>query len=148
MSYINLNYHLIFSTKERCPSITTELMLRLGPYIGGIIRQIDGQMLTSNGPGDHIHIATILNQKTAIMDVLRKIKGSSSEWIHTTFPDMRDFAWQDGYAAFTVSHSAMPKVVDYIKGQIEHHKKLTFQEELIQFLNRHGVKYDERYIWE
>jgi len=147
MSYINLNYHLVFSTKQRQPFITNEMMSRLAPYIGGIIRQMDGQLIIANGPEDHLHIAAILNQKRALMDVLQDIKGGSSEWIHETFPEMREFTWQEGYAAFSVSHSVMPKVVEYIRGQAEHHKKMTFQEELIEFLNRHGVKYDEHYIW-
>ena len=146
MSYTNLNYHLIFSTKGRRPVIGPDLMPRLREYIGGIIRNLGGQMLTANGPQDHIHIATILNQKMAMMDILKEIKGDSSRWVHQTI-GQRDFAWQDGYAGFTVSHSVMPKVVAYVHGQVEHHKKQTFKEEFIEFLDRHGVKYDPKYVW-
>jgi REP element-mobilizing transposase RayT len=146
MSYINLNYHLIFSTKDRRPLIGADLMPRLREYIGGIIRGLGGRMLIANGAPDHIHIATSLDQKTALMEVLKQVKAGSSEWVHQEIRQA-DFAWQDGYSAFTVSHSAMPQVVAYIQGQAEHHKKRSFQEELIEFLKRHEVKYDERYIF-
>ena len=127
--------------------IAPERMPRLGEYVGGIIRELGGQMLAANGPADHMHIVTILNQKLALMDVLKTIKANSSGWVHETFPDMQDFAWQDGYAAFTVSHSATEQVVEYVRRQAEHHRKMSFQEELIELLKRHGVEYDERYIW-
>jgi REP element-mobilizing transposase RayT len=80
------------------------------------------------------------------MEVLQELKQSSSKWIHQEFPDLRAFAWQDGYAAFTVSHSGMPQVVEYIAQQVPHHHRQTFVEELIALLERHGVQYDERYI--
>ena len=146
MSYIDLNYHLIFSTKDRRRVIDIDLMPKLREYIGGIIRNLGGRMQAANGPEDHIHIAAILSQKLALMDVLKEIKQSSSKWVHQTI-GQRDFAWQDGYAAFSVSHSVMSKVIAYIQRQVEHHKKQTFQEELIEFLKRHEVEYDERYIF-
>ncbi|HUT59211.1 MAG TPA: IS200/IS605 family transposase [Phycisphaerae bacterium] len=146
MSYIDLNYHMIFSTKHRRPVIGPEFMPRLREYIGGILRNLGGSMLAANGPADHIHIAARLDQKAATMDVLKEIKGSSSQWIHETV-GQSDFAWQDGYAAFTVSHSGVAQVVAYIQRQLEHHRKQNFQEELIEFLRRHEIEYDERYIW-
>jgi putative transposase len=146
MSYINLNYHLIFSTKDRRPQIGPDLMPRLREYIGGIIRGLGGHMLIAGGAPDHIHIAAVLNQKSALMEVLKQVKGGSSEWVHQTVAQ-RDFAWQDGYAAFTVSRSVLPQVVAYIQGQTEHHKKRSFQEELIEFLKKHEIQYDERYIF-
>jgi len=146
MSYTQLNYHLVFSTKDRRPWLGPEVMPRLREYLGGIIRNLGGQMLAANGPGDHVHLATILNQKRPLMDVLQELKQSSSKWIHQEFPDLRAFAWQDGYAAFTVSHSGMPQVVEYIAQQVPHHHRQTFVEELIALLERHGVQYDERYI--
>ena len=146
MSYTSMNYHIVFSTKDRQPWIEGELAARLPKYIGGIIRELEGCVLAANGPADHIHIAARLDQKAATMDVLKEIKGSSSQWIHETV-GQSDFAWQDGYAAFTVSHSGVAQVVAYIQRQLEHHRKQTFQEELIEFLRRHEIEYDERYIW-
>jgi putative transposase len=147
MSQTDLNYHLVFSTKNRRRIIGPDLMPQLREYIGGIIRNLGGRMQAANGPEDHIHIAAVLSQKLALMDVLQEIKQSSSRWIHRTV-GQRDFAWQDGYAAFTVSHSVLPKVIAYIQGQVKHHKKKTFQEELIEFLKKHEVEYDERYIFD
>jgi REP element-mobilizing transposase RayT len=146
MSYTQLNYHLVFSTKDRRPWLGPEVMPRLREYLGGIIRNLGGQMLAANGPADHVHLATILNQKRPLMEVLQELKQISSKWIHQEFPDLRAFAWQDGYAAFTVSHSGMPQVVAYIAQQVPHHHRQTFVEELIALLERHGVQYDERYI--
>jgi len=80
------------------------------------------------------------------MDVLKEMKQSSSKWIHEQYPQMQDFAWQEGYSAFTVSHSAIPQVLAYIANQVPHHHKQSFMEELIGLLQRHGVQYDERYI--
>jgi REP element-mobilizing transposase RayT len=146
MSHTNLNYHLIFSTKDRRPMIRPDMMPRLREYLGGIIRDLGGQMLAANGPADHLHVATILDQNLALSDVMRQIKCGSSQWVHRTI-GQSDFAWQDGYAAFTVSHSIVPAVVEYAMGQIAHHQKRTFQEEFMEFLKRHEVEYDARYIW-
>ena len=146
MSYTQLNYHHVFSTKDRRPWLGPEVMPRLREYLGGIIRNLDGQMVAANGPADHVHVATILNQKRPLMEVLQELKQSSSKWIHQEFPDLRAFAWQDGYAAFTVSHSGMPQVVECIAQQVPHHRRQTFSKELIALLERHGVQYDERYI--
>jgi REP element-mobilizing transposase RayT len=147
MSYVSLKYHLVFSTKERRRLITTDIRPRLTQYIGGIIRDLGGKMLAGNGPEDHFHVAAILTQKLALMEVLKIVKCRSSQWIHETFDGAGDFDWQDGYGAFTVSHSAMPDVVRYVENQLEHHRKMTFQEELIALLKRHEIEYDERYIW-
>ena len=147
MSFISLKYHLVFSTRDRRPLIVPEVLPRLTKYVGGIIRELGGQMLAGNGPPDHFHIAAILDQKRSIMEVLGTIKANSSRWIHQTFSDSRDFEWQDGYAAFTVSHSGISHVVKYVEGQQEHHKKMTFQEELVALLRKHEIPFDERYIW-
>ena len=85
--------------------------------------------------------------QTALSDLLRQAKASSSRWIHQTFDNLADFAWQDGYAAFTVSHSNLENVSRYMAQQEKHHRRMTFQEEFIAFLNRHEIPYDERYIW-
>ena len=80
--------------------------------------------------------------------IAQLIKGGSSAWIHDEFPRFKDFAWQDGYGAFTVSKSAIPDVSAYIENQREHHRKLTYQEEFLALLKRHGIEYDERYLWD
>jgi REP element-mobilizing transposase RayT len=147
MSYTCLLCHIIFSTKERRPFLQAEELRRTCEYIGGIIRQQGGNMKAANGAAEHVHIATCRPATVGLPDLVRTIKANSSAWIHQSFPDLRAFRWQDGYAGFSVSPSVMPQVVKYIRTQEEHHKKLTFQEELIGLLKAHGVEYDERYIW-
>ena len=82
----------------------------------------------------------------SLSDALRDLKANSTNWVHETFPHLRDFYWQDGYAAFSVSPSVLPKVVAYVRNQQEHHKKVSFEEELKQLLERHGIEYDDRYL--
>lgn len=101
-----------------------------------------------NGPADHIHLAVSLDPSLSLAEFVRTVKAGSSKWTHQTFPQLEQFAWQDGYAAFTVSHSVMGKVVEYIKNQREHHIKLSFEEELAQFFEKHGITYDRRYVTE
>jgi putative transposase len=147
VSYTRLNYHIVFCTKDRRPFILPEVMPRLAEYIGGIIRETEGSMIAANGTEDHIHIATLVSPKLALSDFVRTIKTNSSKWIHQTFPEMLAFAWQDGYSAFTVSHSALAEVAAYIRRQREHHAGMTFQEELRRLLQKHEIECDERYIW-
>jgi REP element-mobilizing transposase RayT len=148
MSYTNLNYHIVFSTKGRRALLQADVLPRLVKYIGGIARKLDGKLLEANRPDDHLHMATIVYPQKPIADFARDIKANSSKWIHKTFSQLKDFAWQDGYSAFAVSHSAIPKVIEYIRNQQEHHRKMTFQEELIALLKRHEIDFDERYIFE
>ena len=126
--------------------IRGELAERLPKYIGGIVSGLGGHLVAANGPPDHVHLAVILPPQGAQMDSVRAVKAGSSKWIHQTFPGLEKFAWQDGYAAFTVSHSGLPRLVEYIERQREHHKKLGFREELVALLKRHGIEYDERYV--
>jgi putative transposase len=146
MSYSELGYHIVFATKDRRPSIPAEVMPRLSEYIGGIIREMEGQMLTANGCADHVHVAAIASPKSAPMDFIKTIKCNSSRWLHQTFRDMGGFAWQEGYGLFSVSHSALPDVIGYVRRQQEHHAKMTFREEFIALLKKHGIEYDERYV--
>lgn len=147
MSYTRLQYHIAFSTKERRLCLQSDRLSRTCEYIGGIIREQGGKMLAANGTADHVHIAAVGSPTVAISDLLRTIKTNSSSWIHQTFPDLRDFHWQDGYAAFSVSASVMPSVLSYIRRQAEHHEKMSFMEELVALLDRHGVEYDKRYLF-
>src|SRR6266566_9394201 len=147
-SYASLHYHLIFSTKNRLPSITPDLQPRLYEYIGGILRGANSVLLAAGGMPDHVHLLVGLNKELAIAETLRTVKAGSSRWVHDTFAEQRSFAWQTGYGAFSVSYSHLGRVKAYIAGQAEHHRKQTFQEEFVLFLRRHGVEYDERYLWD
>jgi putative transposase len=142
-----LHYHFIFSTKNRAALITLDLQQRLYKYIGGVIKNEGGRLLAAGGTRDHIHLLASLRPKPAITDILRDVKANSSKWVHEAFEKMRAFRWQDGYGAFTVSYSNIEQVRAYIARQERHHQRMTFQEEFIQFLERHKIEYDPRYVW-
>jgi putative transposase len=147
-SFASLHYHLIFSTKHRAPLLRDEVAERLYPYIGGILRAEQGALVAAGGMPDHVHLLVSLGRESSLSDALRQIKGSSSRWIHDTFPDRRGFAWQSGYAAFAVSYSHVDRVKHYIENQAEHHRTVTFQEEFLAFLRRHEIEFDTRYLWD
>jgi putative transposase len=145
-SFTNLLYHIIFSTKDRRPIITIDHQPRLYEYIGGIVRGVDGISLGINGMEDHVHLVAKLHPDRALSDVLRELKSNASGWMHDVFPRLADFSWQRGYAAFTVSQSNLKQVQRYITNQKEHHRKVSFRDEFINFLKVNGIEYDERYI--
>ena len=147
-SYTCLRYHLIWSTKHRQPLISEDIRDRLFQYIGGIIRDDGGKLLAAGGMPDHVHLLADIGKQQSVVDAVRDIKANSSGWIHKTFPQFQSFAWQTGYGAFTVSYSSVEAVKNYIANQAEHHRKRTFQEEFVEFLQRHGIEYDDRYLWE
>lgn len=147
-SHLSLHYHLIFSTKHREPLLASAFASRVYDYMGGIVRGLDGVLLAAGGMSDHVHLLIGLGATRALADVLRELKAGSSKWVHQTFPELGGFRWQTGYGAFVVSYSLLDVVKAYIDQQEEHHRSRTFQEEFVLFLRRHGIEYDERYLWE
>ena len=145
-TYTSLYYHIVYSTKERIPFIDQDWEKRLHAYLGGIIREIDGVPDEINGVNDHVHLLVSLKPTHTISDVLCKIKSGSSEWVHDEIK-MKEFGWQEGYSAFTVSPSQLDGVRQYIRNQAEHHKKMSFKEEYVALLKKCGIKYDEKYLW-
>jgi putative transposase len=146
-TYTSLYYHIVFSTKNRARHIKPEIEQRVWEYIGGIARDNKITALLVGGVEDHIHALVTAGPTMAPSKIAQLLKGGSSLWIHTEFPEMRNFAWQDGYGAFTVNKSILPDVERYIRNQREHHSTISFQEEYLEFLKKHGVDYDERYLW-
>jgi REP element-mobilizing transposase RayT len=145
-SFTNLLYHIIFSTRDRRPIITFDHQPRLYEYIGGIVRGVGGIPLGINGMEDHVHLVAKLRPDRALSDVLRELKSNATGWMHDVFPRLSDFSWQRGYAAFTVSQSNLKQVQRYVTNQKEHHQKVSFRDEFINFLEFNGIEYDERYI--
>jgi len=145
-SYTNLLYHIVFSTKDRKPLIVGDAKLRLYDYLGGTIRGLGGISLGINGMEDHVHVLAKLRPDKAVSVVLRDLKANSSGWLHDVFPDIRDFSWQRGYGAFTVSFSQVEKVREYIASQQAHHRSRDFRDEFIGLLVKNGVEFDERYL--
>jgi REP element-mobilizing transposase RayT len=116
--------------------------------MGGIIRNLKGKALLINGMVDHVHLLFDLPPSICISEALRIIKANSSGWVHEKWPSRQNFAWQIGYAAFSVSQSNVRQVYNYIANQEKHHRKVSFKEELLAFLKKHNIQYDERFIWE
>jgi putative transposase len=146
-TYTMLYYHVIFSTKNRLPFIKPQIESRVWAYIGGVARAHKLTALQVGGIEDHIHVLVMAPAKFSPSQIAQYLKGDSSNWIHQEFPELRGFRWQDGYAAFTVSKSNLLDVIRYIENQRAHHRQKTFQEEYLDFLNKHGIDYDERYVW-
>lgn len=146
-SYSSCLVHYIFSTKNRRNSITAQLEERLWPYLGGIARENHMKALAIGGVANHIHMLLSLPSTITLAKAIQLIKGGSSKWIHDSFPLQSDFEWQEGYGAFSISISAIPDTVAYIKSQKEHHRTMSFEEEYIAILKKHGIDYDERYVW-
>lgn len=146
-SYICCHLHIIFSTKERKAIITPDIQERLWAFIGGIARENKMKALVVGGIQDHIHALVSIPSTISISKAVQQIKGASSKWIHETFPAGKNFAWQDGYGAFSVSSSMTGDVIRYIKGQEDHHRKKTFQEEYLELLEKCGVEFDLKYVF-
>ena len=147
-SLSNLLVHVVFSTKNREPWITGPLAAEIHPYLIGVLNQIGCQSLQVGGMADHVHLFFRLARTQSMAVVVETLKTSSSKWAKTKGPEFLGFRWQSGYGAFSVSQSDADAVVAYIKGQAEHHRKMTFQEEYRRFLDRYQIAYDERYVWD
>jgi REP element-mobilizing transposase RayT len=145
-SHCNLLYHIVFSTKGRQPWLTVAIRPRVHQYLGGAIRDENGIAMIVNGTADHIHILAKLRQDKAVSRVVGEVKANSSGWISRTFEGATGFGWQEGYGAFTVSESQVPKVRRYIERQEQHHRSVSFREELKVLLKAHGLPFDERYL--
>ena len=130
------------------PLITNELKPKLFAYIGGIVRGESGNLISIGGTEDHVHILIGFPSTISVAEMLRRIKGNSSHWVNEQNEIAVTFGWQRGYAAFSVSQSLMSKVTEYIKRQENHHKKVSFKDELERLLLKHGVEFDERYLWQ
>ena len=115
--------------------------------MGGIVRELKGTAININGPNDHAHMLVRLPASLSIANAAEIVKTNSSRWIHEQRVLHQTFAWQAGYAAFSVSESQADEVSRYIANQEEHHRKITFQEELLVFFKHCKIDYDKRYIW-
>jgi REP element-mobilizing transposase RayT len=144
---VKIDIHLIFHVKSTSVKMRTEDLPRIFAYIGGIIKGLGGLPIEIGGMPDHMHILTSLPKTMSLAEFVRAVKADSSKWMKQLDPSYNTFAWQEGYGAFSVSPSLIDKTVKYIRGQAEHHKKRTFQEEYRLFLEAYGIEYDERYAF-
>ena len=144
-TYLSLHYHLVFSTNHREPFIEASWQSRLYEYLGGTIAGLGGYPEGIGGVADHVHLLVGLKATHCLADVLRELKKASSVWVHDKI-GLDTFAWQEGYAAFTVGATALTQVKGYIDNQASHHAKKTFRDELVEMLNLANVKYDPEYL--
>jgi putative transposase len=146
-SYTNLVYHIIFSTKYRQRTLIDAIPGDTYKYIAGIVANKEGKMIEVGGVDDRVHLLTSCSPRIATADFIRDIKANSSKRLHEERRQL-DFAWQTGYAAFTVSCSQVDAVREYIRGQAEHHRRQSFEDEFRAILQRHGISFDEKYSFE
>jgi REP-associated tyrosine transposase len=144
-TFTSFHYHVVFSTKNREPWLAKEWRHRLFEYLGGSIRGLHGHPHEVGGISDHVHLAVSLKPTHMVSKVLQELKKNSSRWVRQEL-HVQNFAWQDGYAAFTVGTSALPKVVAYVQNQEEHHRTRSFREELELLLKKSGVSFDPKYL--
>ena len=147
-TFTSLHCHIIFSTKNREPWLDSAIRPRMHAYLATICRDLGGQAFRAGGVSDHVHILTTLPRTLSQAQMIEQIKKASSKWIKPLEPRYRGFFWQRGYAAVSVSPSQLDAVLQYIQIQEEHHRTRTFQEEYRELLHRHGIEFDERYVWD
>lgn len=141
-------FHIVFSTKNRFRFIGPEIEDELYAYIGGIVRNFDGRLLSAGGDADHGHFLVSMCKNNLVPTLVGSAKQDSSKWIKTKGGMLTKFGWQDGYSAFSVGFREIPAVEKYIANQKEHHKKQMFEDEMRSFYRKYNIDYDEKYIWD
>jgi REP element-mobilizing transposase RayT len=145
-SFSSSLHHCIFATKGREALLTPDTRARLWPYLGGIARDNGMKAMAIGGVADHVHVLLSVPATMSVSKAMQLLKGNSLKWIHETFPALRQFAWQEGYGAFSIGISGIEETCAYIRGQEEHHRTRTYREEVIMFLTRHGFAFDDEMI--
>ncbi len=145
-TYTSILLQAVFSTKERQPYLTPEVKAELFPYLAASLPRLKARPVIVNGPADHVHLLFSLPPVLSLSEAMEKLKANSSKWAHERWG--RRFGWQTGYAAFSVSPSKLGSVRNYIARQEEHHPRMTYQEEVWALLQKHGIAYDPRFVFD
>ena len=141
--------HTTFSTKNRRPFLSDRaLREETHHYVGGILNHLNCQSIIVGGVEDHIHWLCALSRTCQPAELVKEVKRNSSLWLKTKNPDLKNFAWQSGYGMFSVGFSQIQTVRNYISRQEEHHRRISFQDEFREFLQRYKIEFDERYVWD
>ena len=148
MTYTQIIYQIVFSTKNRQALIDKPIENELFKYLSGICKNQECVPINVGGYVNHVHILCLLSKKITVIKLLEELKKSSSKWVKTKGDHYNNFYWQDGYGAFSVSNQDIPIVSKYITNQEQHHKSISFETEFIELLNKYGIDYDERYLWD
>lgn len=148
-SLVQIYVHIVFSTKHRQPLLRDlALRERMHAYLAGICNNQRSPSIRVGGVDDHVHILCRLSKTLDVSTLIRELKRDSSKWIKTQDPQLKDFQWQEGYGAFSVSPSHVDALIEYITNQVEHHRQETFQDEFRRLCEKYGVAIDERYVWD
>jgi putative transposase len=147
-SFALIIVHLVFSTKDRSPVLSTSIRTALHAYLAMVARNAGSECFRVGGVADHVHLAISLSRITTTARLVEELKTSSSKWLKTQSPALAAFAWQRGYAAFSVGPSDLDALRNYIDVQEKHHHKQTFKEELCAFLGKYGIEHNEAYMWD
>jgi putative transposase len=147
-SLAQLHIHLVFSTKSRMAMLPDSVRDSLHRYMAAILQNLGCPPVLINSVEDHVHILFDLARTVSVSEAVEQVKKASSKSIKTQGPEFAAFAWQAGYGAFAVSQSNVATVREYIANQQEHHSKRSFQDEYLALLERHGISFDERYVWD
>jgi len=140
--------HLVFSTKHRELFITPAIETELHPYLATIFRALKSPSLCIDGTADHLHVLFSLARVITIADLVEEVKTESSKWMKTKGQEFKNFHWQKGYGAFSIGQSNVASLKRYIRGQKQHHQRVSFQDEYRKFLKAYAIDYDERYVWD
>lgn len=147
-SLASILLHLVYSTKDRHPWITPDVAPELYAYQARIFQEIGCPALIINGVSDHVHALFSFGRTQRICDVVEEVKKQSSKWLKTQSPSLSEFAWQGGYAIFSLGESARQRAFIYIRNQESHHTRSSFQDEMRTLFKKYRVDFDERYVWE
>ena|ERR1043166_1241626 len=148
-SLAQIYLHIVFSTKERRPFLHDDTIRdEMHTYLGGICNNLDCPVLRVGGVADHVHILCRFGRTISVADLIQELKRESSKWVKTKPDSLRDFHWQNGYGAFSVSPGHVEPLRSYLANQVEHHRTVSFQDELRRLLTKYKVEWDERYVWE
>jgi putative transposase len=145
-SLANVLVQIVYSTKDRTPNLSPETRAALYPYTGGVLRNMETQLLQIGGVEDHVHLLVRLPRTLTLVQVVEKTKTSTSKWLKTR--GLPEFAWQAGYGAFSIGASDAERTINYIQTQEQHHRTVSFQEELRTLMREAGIEVDERYVWD
>ena len=146
-SLCKIYLHVIFHVKTTSPNVEDEHLERLHSYIGQLVNTTGCHVIYVGGTENHVHVLMAFSKTETVAHVVEEMKRNSSRWIKALSPVYKDFAWQGGYAVFSVSQSQVDTLIAYIGNQAEHHKKQTFRDEYLAFLKLYNVEYDERYVF-
>ena len=146
-SLCKIYLHLIFHIKTTSPEINDEHLERVHSYIGQLVNTTGCQVVRVGGTSNHVHVICTLSREVTIAHLVEELKRNSSRWIKTIDDNYKHFAWQNGYAVFSVSQSVIDKTIAYVENQKTHHTKVSFREEYLQWLKLYGIEFNEQYIF-